>query len=69
MGRGKKESPTIEFEPEDLEELEYLAELVEREIGIMEGAEEMELPESDLERVLRAEGLTDKTWFEVYWSG
>jgi hypothetical protein len=69
MGRGKKESPTIEFEPEDLEELEYLAELVESEIGIMEGAEEMELPESDLERVLRAEGLTDKTWFEVYWSG
>jgi hypothetical protein len=69
MGGGRRPSPMIEYEPEDLEELEYLAELVEREIGIMEGAEEMELPESDLERVLRAEGLTDKTWFEVYWSG
>jgi hypothetical protein len=69
MGGRRRPSPMIEYEPEDLEELEYLAELVEREIGIMEGAEEMELPESDLERTLKQEGLTDKTWFEVYWSG
>jgi hypothetical protein len=70
MGRkGKRKSPIVEFEPEDLEELEEIAKLVEEAIKPRETLHDGGIPISDLERLLEREGLKGETWFEVYWSG